>query len=217
LPIKNWFRERVLVKVTLPRHALVFAVFDNHALLHTAAVAAQVFLLTLFSVDSPSATAPTANGFVFMHVPTLSSLQVLPLACSDEVLIQEISKVEHTEAEMLRQFLRDSIPGTLNAAVRSNETTASDSLMASRGPRYWASLYPNPAKEMLQIQCAAKPTGILVTDVQGKMQFVSVSALEQTQEEGYFFTADIHSLSPGVYQISLRTDLGIVSQTVIKQ
>jgi len=47
--------------------------------------------------------------------------------------------------------------------------------------------------------------------------FVSVSALEQTQEEGYFFTADIHSLSPGVYQISLRTDLGIVSQTFIKQ
>lgn len=84
-------------------------------------------------------------------------------------------------------------------------------------PAIKSKVYPNPAKEMLQVQCAAKPTGILVTDVQGKLQYVSVSPLEYTQEDGYAFTADIQSLSPGIYQISLRTDLGIVSKTFIKQ
>ena len=84
-------------------------------------------------------------------------------------------------------------------------------------PAINSSVYPNPAKDMLQVQCAAKPTGILVTDVQGKMQFVSVSNLELTQDAGYLFQADISGLSSGVYQILLRTELGTVSQTFIKQ
>jgi hypothetical protein len=113
---------------------------------------------------------------------------VLPLACSDEVLIQEISKVEHTEAEMLRQFLRDSLPGTLNAAVRSNETTASDSLMSSRRPRYWASLYPNPAKETTKV------------NVYAEHPFLSMSLYSTS---GCLLRKDIRRSDSGVFEVDI--------------
>ena len=80
---------------------------------------------------------------------------VLPLACSDEVLIREISKVERTDAEVVRAFLRDSLPGVLNTVNNSNQTTAADSLPASRGTKAWASLYPNPAKENTRLRVAS--------------------------------------------------------------
>ena len=80
---------------------------------------------------------------------------VLPLACSDEVLIREISKVERTDAELVRAFLRDSLPGVLNTVNNSNQTTAADSLPASRGTKAWASLYPNPAKENTRLRVAS--------------------------------------------------------------
>jgi hypothetical protein len=77
---------------------------------------------------------------------------VLPLACSDEVLVREISKVERTDAEFVRSFLRDSLPGALNTENNSNEITAANSLSASRGTKVWATLYPNPAKENTRLR-----------------------------------------------------------------
>jgi hypothetical protein len=77
---------------------------------------------------------------------------VLPLACSDEVLVREISKVGDTNAELVRAFLRDSLPGALNTENNSNEITAANSLSASRGTKVWATLYPNPAKENTRLR-----------------------------------------------------------------
>lgn len=89
---------------------------------------------------------------------------VLPLACSDEVLVREITKAGSMNVVLARAFLRDSLPGVLTSENRANEKTDVDSLTASRGHTHQilgsigsrASLYPNPTKENTRLRVSSE-------------------------------------------------------------
>jgi hypothetical protein len=77
---------------------------------------------------------------------------LIPATCSDEVLVREMVKAEGAHAETIRAFLRDSLPGVFVDDSSMSAITTNDSVIVSRGPSAWASLYPNPAKETTHLR-----------------------------------------------------------------
>jgi hypothetical protein len=56
LAVKDRDAERLLVKVPLPRDALLGAILDNQGSVHPARLALEVFSLALMGVDLPGST-----------------------------------------------------------------------------------------------------------------------------------------------------------------
>ncbi len=72
---------------------------------------------------------------------------LIPATCSDDVLIREISKSDGVEANTIRAFLRESLPGAFYKDSSVSIIAENDTVKVSRREKVWASLYPNPAKE----------------------------------------------------------------------
>jgi hypothetical protein len=60
LAVKHWDAKGCLVKLTLPREALLRAVLDDQGSMHPAGLALEVFPLSLMGVDLPGRTTSAA-------------------------------------------------------------------------------------------------------------------------------------------------------------
>jgi hypothetical protein len=76
-------------------------------------------------------------------------------------------------------------------------------------------LYPNPAKEVINIQVSLEANShvqILLTDLTGRV--ISKIADEQEAAGAATFTANTATIAPGVYHIVLRTEYGTATQQI---
>ena len=72
LAIKDWHSEGCLVKLALPRDALLRAVLDDQGSVHPAGLALEVFPLSLMGVDFPSRTTSATQCHIVIHAIILA-------------------------------------------------------------------------------------------------------------------------------------------------
>ncbi|HKC67945.1 MAG TPA: T9SS type A sorting domain-containing protein [Bacteroidia bacterium] len=72
------------------------------------------------------------------------------------------------------------------------------------------SVYPNPANEMLYIECPLKNATLFITDILG-------NKIKQISVENELTTMDISSLSKGVYFLSVKTVNNVITKRFIVQ
>jgi hypothetical protein len=72
LAIKDWHSKGCLVKLTLPRDALLRAVLDDQGSMHPAGLALEVFPLSLMGVDFPSRTTSATQCHIVIHAIILA-------------------------------------------------------------------------------------------------------------------------------------------------
>ena len=90
-------------------------------------------------------------------------------------------------------------------APRNTESSLNDDIT---NENLW--LYPNPAKDFVEITSSFKIKTIDVVNMQGKRMF-------SKQLDNYMTQIDIHSLPQGSYIIKIHTDKGDTTRTIIKE
>jgi hypothetical protein len=72
LAVKDWHSKGCLVKLALPRYALLRAVLDDQGSVHPAGLALEVFPLTLMGVDLPGSTTSATQCHIVIHAIILA-------------------------------------------------------------------------------------------------------------------------------------------------
>lgn len=99
-----------------------------------------------------------------------------------------------------------------NFPVTTNEaTTVFETIMSTQDPEFSSSvtMFPNPARESIQIQATTSMTSIEWYDVAGRLLHIHLVNDAQT-------TLDLTARSPGVYFLKVNTPEGSIVKKVIK-
>jgi hypothetical protein len=89
-----------------------------------------------------------------------------------------------------------------------NEATTGVNQFANNSNQ--VSVYPNPATEMLYIECKLKNATLLINDVLG-------NKIKQLNVESELTSLDISSLSKGVYFLNIKTTDGVITKKFVVQ
>lgn len=95
---------------------------------------------------------------------------------------------------------------TKTISIKSCGTTGVSQFITSNQ----VSVYPNPATEMLYIECPLKNATLYITDILG-------NKIKQTLVESELTTVDISSLSKGVYFLNVKTATNVITKKFIVQ
>jgi hypothetical protein len=84
LAVKDWNTECSLVKISLPRDALLRAILDDQGSVHTTGLALEVFTLAFMRIDLPSCSTSATECHIVIHtisLPNHSGKVALKLEC----------------------------------------------------------------------------------------------------------------------------------------
>ncbi|MFI5141586.1 MAG: T9SS type A sorting domain-containing protein [Bacteroidia bacterium] len=126
-------------------------------------------------------------------------------ATTNTVMVTSLTNDTYTVVGVNNNGCVDSTTKTI--LIKNCSTTAIHQLAIGNNQ---VSVYPNPANEMLYIECTFKNATLFISDILG-------NKIKQVGTESELTTVDISSLNNGVYFLSVKTANNVITKRFIVQ